>query len=268
MNICRPPSVLVALLSLSTVVALSGCKSNNQQVTSQTAQPARSGQAAPIAQQPGDAGQVATSADGQPAASGQPASNGQPVAAAPQAPPLPAVLSLPRGTQLRVRLHSDLSSETSHAGDTFTAGVSDNVLANGKVVIPRGARAVGAVVDAKALGHFKGGALLSLRLDRVHTRWGSYPVATASIDHAENGKGKRSAGFIGGGAAFGALIGVLAGGGKGAAIGALAGGGAGTAGTAFTGNKQIVLPAETLLTFRLEHSVQITEKPQPGLQQR
>jgi hypothetical protein len=76
---------------------------------------------------------------------------------------------------------------------------------------------------------------------------------------------------VGGGAGLGALIGGLAGGGKGAAIGALAGGGAGTAGSAFTGNKQIVLPAETLLTFKLDHSVRITEKHRqedPELQQR
>jgi hypothetical protein len=141
---------------------------------------------------------------------------------------------------------------------------------NGQTIIPRSARAEGTVVDAKSLGHFKGGALLSIRLERVHTRWGSYPVETSSIDRAEKGKGRRSASFIGGGTAFGALIGGLAGGGKGAAIGAVAGGGAGTAGTAFTGNKQIVLPAETLLTYRLEHSVRITEQRQqePGLQQR
>jgi hypothetical protein len=145
-------------------------------------------------------------------------------------------------------------------------------MVNGKVVIPRGARAEGTVVDAKSLGRFKGGALLQVRLDRVHTRWGTYPVETGTIDRAEQGKGKRSAGFIGGGAGLGALIGGLAGGGKGAAIGALAGGGAGTAGGAFTGNKQIVLPAETLLTFRMEHSVRITQRQngsdEPQLRQR
>jgi hypothetical protein len=86
-------------------------------------------------------------------------------------------------------------------------------------------------------------------------------VATSTVERAEKGKGKRSAGLIGGGAGFGALIGGIAGGGKGAAVGLLAGGGAGTAGTAFTGNKQIVLPAETLLTFRLEHEVHVTEQP-------
>jgi hypothetical protein len=51
----------------------------------------------------------------------------------------------------------------------------------------------------------------------------------------------------------------LAGGGKGALIGGLAGAGAGTAGSAVTGNHEIVLPAETLITFRLEKSVQITQ---------
>jgi hypothetical protein len=169
-----------------------------------------------------------------------------------------------------VRLDSDLGSKISQPGDSFSATVADDIMEDGQVVVPRGARAEGTVIDAKPLGRFKGGALLSVRLERVRTRWGSYPVETSSIDRAEKGKGKRSAGFIGGGAGFGAIIGGLAGGGKGAAIGALAGGGAGTAGSAFTGNKQIVLPAETLLTFRLEHSVHITEQPQngPALQQR
>ena len=56
---------------------------------------------------------------------------------------------------------------------------------------------------------------------------------------------------VGGGAGLGAIVGGLAGGGKGAAIGVLAGAGAGTAGAAFTGNKDIVLPAEATLSFKL-----------------
>ena len=71
------------------------------------------------------------------------------------------------------------------------------------------------------------------------------------------GKGKRTAVMAGGGAGLGALIGGLAGGGKGAAIGALAGGGAGTAGAAFTGSKDIVLPAESALSFKLEQPLEI-----------
>lgn len=176
-----------------------------------------------------------------------------------QVPPPPARVSIPAGVRLRVRLDQDLGSKISQAGDTFSATVADDVVVNGQVVIPRGARAEGTVIAARPLGRFKGGAELALRLERVHTRWGSYPVATSTMAQVEKGKGRRTAIFAGGGGAFGALVGGLAGGGKGALIGALAGAGAGTAGDALTGNRQIFLPAETLVTFRLEHSVHVTE---------
>ena len=259
-------TALFASAALALTLSVAGCKSNttpqNQATTSQPAanQPASPDGTAPAAGQP---------AAGQPAASqaGAPASQ---QAAGPVAPPPPAVISLPEGTSIRVRLDTDLGSNISHAGDSFTATVAEDVMKGGDVVIAKGARAEGTVVDAKALGRFKGGAALAVKLDRVTSRWGSYPVETSSISRAQQGKGKRSATFIGGGAGLGALIGGLAGGGKGAAIGALAGGGAGTAGTAFTGNKNIVLPAETLLTFKLDHAVRITERRQsdPELQQR
>ncbi|MBS1802124.1 MAG: hypothetical protein JST28_02095 [Acidobacteria bacterium] len=253
-------TALFASAALALTLSVAGCKSNttpqNQATTSQptATQPASPDSTAPAAGQP---------AAGQP---GAPASQ----ASAPAPPPPPAVVNLPEGTSIRVRLDTDLGSNISHAGDSFTATVADDVTKGGEVVIAKGARAEGTVVDAKALGRFKGGAALVVKLDRVTSRWGSYPVETASISQAQQGKGKRSATMIGGGAGLGALIGGLAGGGKGAAIGALAGGGAGTAGTAFTGNKPIVLPAETVLTFKLDHSVRITEKHRgdPELQQR
>ncbi|HLY41062.1 MAG TPA: hypothetical protein VKR52_07590 [Terracidiphilus sp.] len=244
MNFTRNIASL-GIVSLAAILSLSGCK--NQPPAASNAQ---------TSQQP-SASQPANPDSG---ASGATAQSSNPAAAsAPATPPPPAVVELPAGTRLRVRLDQDLGSKISQPGESFPASVADDVVVNGEVVIPRGARAEGTVIDAKPLGKFKGGALLSIRLERVHTKWGSYPVQTGSIDRAEKGKGKRTAGFAGGGAAFGALIGGLAGGGKGAAIGAVAGGGAGTAGGAFTGNKQIVLPAETLLTFRLEHGVHITK---------
>jgi hypothetical protein len=172
------------------------------------------------------------------------------------------MIDLPAGTDLRVRLDEDLGSKISHPGDSFHATVARDVVVNGQIVIAKGARAEGTVIDAKPLGHIKGGALLELRLERVHTNWGSYPVATSTIARAEKGKGKRTAGFAGGGGAFGAIVGGIAGGGKGALIGGLAGAGAGTAGSAFTGNREIFLPAETLLSFHLDHSVHITEQQQ------
>lgn len=235
------PRMGLSVLALATALSMTACHSNSSN-NAQTAQDQAS----------------------QPAAPGQPGSGGSGGSGQPRErhrqPPPPEVVNLPAGTAIRVRLDQDLGSKISQPGDSFSATVADDVTANnGQVIIPKGARADGTVIDAKPLGKFKGGATLVVKLERVHTQWGSYPVATSAVSRVEAGKGKRSAALIGGGAGLGALIGGLAGGGKGALIGGLAGGGAGTAGSAFTGNKQIVLPAETLLTFQLSNSVQITE---------
>lgn len=164
---------------------------------------------------------------------------------------------IPAGTHIAVTTTSELGSKISTPGDRFTATVAEPVVVGGVTVIRAGASASGTVVDAKPLGKFKGGATLSVRLDTVRARGTTYQIASSTIDRAEKGKGKRSAGFIAGGGGAGALIGGLAGGGKGALIGGLVGAGAGTAGAAFTGNKNIVIPAETTLTFRLEHSLTV-----------
>ena len=63
--------------------------------------------------------------------------------------------------------------------------------------------------------------------------------------------------MIGGGAGGGAFIGGIAGGGKGALIGGLIGAGAGTAGAAFTGNKELTIPAESAVSFKTTSSLTV-----------
>ena len=172
-----------------------------------------------------------------------------------QAPPPPAPVVIPAGTSITVRTQSALSSKQNQSGDTFLATVADPVSVNGETLIKTGAQAQGTVVQAVAKGKIKGAATLELELTSVTIHGTSYPIHSSMAGFSEKGKGKRTAVTTGGGAALGAIIGGIAGGGKGAAIGVLAGGGAGFAGGALTGNKQIELPAETALTFKLKDSV-------------
>ena len=248
-----------AALSLAGMLAISGCNKNKeQQAGNQPSSTPGAQSSQPAAGQPAPGGTTASQdTNAAPSTNAAPGANSAQQAPAP--PPPPATVEIPAGTRLRVRLDQPLGSKINQPGDTFAATVAQDVVVNGVSVIPRGARAEGTVVDAKPLGRFKGGARLEVRLERVRTKSGNYPVSTSTVEQVQAGKGKRSAGFIGGGGGLGALIGGIAGGGKGALIGGIAGAGAGTAGTAFTGNKQIELPAETLLTFRLEHPVHVTE---------
>jgi hypothetical protein len=164
---------------------------------------------------------------------------------------------VPAGTVITVRLGQTVGSKLSSPGETFTATVASPVVVEGKTAIATGASATGTVVDAKPLGRFKGGASLQLRLTSISIGGTEQAVSTSAVVRTATGKGKRTAVLAGGGAALGALIGGLAGGGKGAGIGALAGGGAGAGGAAFTGNKDIVLPAESALSFKLEQPVEV-----------
>jgi hypothetical protein len=167
-------------------------------------------------------------------------------------PPAPVTITIPAGKVLTIQLADEVGSKISQPGQTFGGSLARPVTVSGEEVIPSGARVRGEVVDAKAMGHFKGGALLELKLDSITVNGRQVPVNTAVLTQTIKGKGKRTGLLIGGGAGVGAAIGALAGGGKGAAIGALAGGGAGTAGSAYTGNKEIILPAESAVAFTLK----------------
>lgn len=171
--------------------------------------------------------------------------------------PEPAPLVVPAGTVLTVRLGQAVGSKISQPGESFSATLAQAVVVEGQQVLPAGTRASGLIADAKPLGRFKGGARLQLKLTALDINGSSRSIDTSSVVRAEKGKGKRTAVMTGGGAGLGALIGGLAGGGKGAAIGALAGAGAGAGGAAFTGNKDIVIPAETALSFKLRQAIEV-----------
>jgi len=165
--------------------------------------------------------------------------------------------TIPVGAKIPVVIDQTVSSKTAKAGQTVTGTVAQDVTVGGKVLIPKGSAAKLTVSSVQASGRLSTPAKLYLRLRTVTVGGKTYTFATNSVGRTEKGKGKRDAGFIGGGAAGGAIIGALAGGGKGAAIGAAAGAGAGTAGAAATGKKDIEYPAETRLSFTTRTAVAI-----------
>jgi Glycine zipper len=149
-------------------------------------------------------------------------------------------VAIPSGTEIQVRLGTQLDTGKARAGETFTGTVAKAVESGGRTVLGQGAAVSGRVVEAVSSGRLKRPASITLELTSVSTE----PLKIDGKSHLV-----RNAELIGGGTAAGALLGALAGGKKGAAIGAAVGAGAGTATAYMTGKKEIVIPPETLLTF-------------------
>ncbi len=165
--------------------------------------------------------------------------------------------TVPKGTNVSVVIDQAMSSKEAKVGQTVTGTVSQDVKSGGTVVIPKGSAAKLSVSSVQASGRLSTPSKLYLRLRSVTVKGKTYTFTTSSAGQTEGSKTKRNTVFIGGGAAAGAVIGAIAGGGKGAAIGALAGAGAGTAGAAVTGKKDIEFPAETRLVFTTQTDVAI-----------
>jgi hypothetical protein len=169
-------------------------------------------------------------------------------------------VTVPEGTDLAIVLDETLSSAQNRSGDKFQASLASPVVVDDETVIPQNSRVIGHVVEARPSGRLRGVARLDLTLDTLEIDGKSYDIVTADKGRVGKNHNKRNGILIGGGAALGALIGGVATGGVGAAIGAGAGAGAGPAGAAYTGKKDIRVPAETTLTFQLVRPVTISIK--------
>ncbi len=222
---------------LAVLMATTGCKKSA--TTPQAGQPAA--QQNPGAA-PGENMDSGTSATG----ASTPQQNYPSAAATAAEPAPPANVTIPRGTPIRVRLAQSLNTRDTEEGQKFRGTLAAPVNVNGSTVFPAGGRVEGVVTESKSPGKFKGEGVLAIRLMTVD----GTPVRTTRYEQVIKGKGKRTAGFIGGGTGLGAIIGGIAGGGKGAAIGAVSGAAAGTVGGSMTDNKEVELPAETVVTFR------------------
>lgn len=173
---------------------------------------------------------------------------------------------LPEGSDIKVRTDTAIPAKPA-AGAAFTATVSNDVLdKSGAVAIPRNSRAqLVAVADPNGKD-----TVLDLRSVTVDGR--RYLLTASSAQGSKEGVGanKRTAKYVGGGAAVGAVLGALLGGGKGAAIGALVGGAGGAGAQVLTGRKKQI-PPETELSFKTAQELQLRParaRSTTGLQKR
>ncbi|MDT5271104.1 MAG: hypothetical protein QOH49_3290 [Acidobacteriota bacterium] len=163
---------------------------------------------------------------------------------------------------LTIELSNRLTTDVSQKGDHFEARVVEPQEFAGAVV-------AGHLADVQRAGKAKGRALLQLEFEQIRmpgsNDWQQLsaqvvevlqPEATGTSEVDEEGgvRGrdttKEDVAKVGGGAAVGAIIGAIAGGGKGAAIGAILGGGAGTASVMTQRGKDIRLESGQQLRIR------------------
>jgi len=166
--------------------------------------------------------------------------------------------TVPSGTEITVRTNESIDAKSSNDGRIYKGVVDRDVLdSSGRVLVPRGS-------DAELIVRNTSNKNLTLDLESVTVNGRRYVVSTSDQSVAGTGsekegvgKNKRTGKYVGGGALAGTIIGAIAGGGKGAAIGAIAGAGAGAAGQTITKGGTVHVPAESLVTFRLDRPLTI-----------
>ena len=170
---------------------------------------------------------------------------------------------LPPGTDIEIRTNEQIDMRGASDGRIFEAAVARDVRGpDGSIAIPRGARAE---LIVRNIGEHD----LGVDLESITVEGRRYTVASdENVETAQNRQGvganKRTGKFVGGGALIGTILGAIGGGGKGAAIGALAGGAAGAGTQTLTRGRGVRVPAESILTFRLNQPLRLRSDPDEG----
>src|SRR5581483_2177053 len=170
---------------------------------------------------------------------------------------------VPDGTEIVVRTKEAIDSTSATEGRQFSGTVEKDVTgSNGEVLVPKGS-GTELTVNEVSSGGTTGSPELTLGLHSIEIGGHRYLVNSADLQKGNDrgiGKNKRTGEYIGGGAALGTLLGAIAGGGKGAAIGAVAGAAAGGTAQVLTRGKEVKVPAESILRFRLDQPLRLSAR--------
>ena len=170
---------------------------------------------------------------------------------------------LPAGTEIVVRTNEPIDLRTWDRGRIYSGELArDLVATDGDLAFSRGTRVELIVRDL-------GDREMTVDLESIMTDQRRFTVDTTgqvynTREREGVGSNRRTAKYVGGGAIIGSIIGAIAGGGKGAAIGAAAGAASGAGAQVITRGHELHIPAESLLTFRLDRPLRYVEGPDNG----
>jgi hypothetical protein len=177
--------------------------------------------------------------------------------------PRVVTMSVPAGTSFSVSLNQELSTRSSSVGETFTATLSEPLLAaDGTTLIPAGSTVHGRVTQSSKSG--RAGEQAQLRLDFTSISYNgqSYSLSATTMNAdaklvTRDSKASQAA-KIGGGAVAGAILGrVLGKSTKSTVAGAAVGAAAGTAVAMGTADVDAVIPQGARINVRLDSPVRV-----------
>lgn len=167
---------------------------------------------------------------------------------------------VPAGTELAVRTNEAIDSKVAKENQTFSGQIEQDVLGpSGEVIVPKGSPAE-LVIRKTSAGGMTSSPEMVLDVQAITVAGSRYVVSTVDLEEKSGtgiGMNKRTAEMVGGGAALGTILGAVAGGGKGAAIGAVAGTAGGAGAQVLFKGKEVRVPAETILKFKLDQPVSL-----------
>lgn len=184
----------------------------------------------------------------------------------------PAVYTVAAGKALRVRLNGELDSEKARVGDTFTGTIVDPVYSSGGVlVVPQASTVTGRVSNVTRARKEGEPATLDVQFVSLELPNGVRRAISGSLTDLSDSSSEsdnegtvsakrtkdRNVKFIGGGAAGGAVLGAIAGGGKGALIGGVIGAGAGLLGSKLKKGGEVKVKSGTEFGVVLNRSVSL-----------
>jgi hypothetical protein len=162
------------------------------------------------------------------------------------------------GREIAIRTSESIDARSPSDGRIYRGVVERDVRSeDGRVMIPSGSNA-----ELILRNSTRDEVVLDLESIDVHGQRYAVSTENESVQAGGNekqgvGANRRTGKYVGGGAVIGSIIGAIAGGGKGAAIGAAAGAGAGAVGQTVTRGGNVRVPAESLITFRLDRDLRV-----------